>query len=70
MTKSYICTIGSLLSIPTACVAFLITSSFYVSISFLIMMYIVSEGWISPAISMIQAIVDTEFKGVGKYYFF
>ena len=33
-------------------------------------MYIVSEGWISPAISMIQAIVDTEFKGVGKYYFF
>jgi hypothetical protein len=52
------------LGIPTTMGCFLITSNFYASMTFLFLIYLLSEGWISPAISMIQQIISNEIKGI------
>ncbi|CDW91861.1 UNKNOWN [Stylonychia lemnae] len=64
MAKTYLCIFGTLMAIPTTLGVFLITSNFYVAMSFLFLKYSLSEGWISPSISMIQTVIDSSVKGV------
>jgi hypothetical protein len=45
---------------------YLITDNFYLCIVALFLKYTFSEGWISPSISMIQQVIDSSVKGVGK----
>lgn len=54
MTKTYVQVIGTFLGIPTSLGVFLVTNNFYLCMSSLFLKYMLSEGWISPAISMIQ----------------
>lgn len=54
----------SLLAIPTTVLCFAVNNSFPVSMTFLFLEYLLAEGWNSPAISMIQQVVDPSVKGV------
>ena len=49
-----VCRIGTFMGIPTSLGVYLVTGNFYVSIVSLFLKYMLSEGWISPAISIIQ----------------
>jgi hypothetical protein len=55
------------LGIPTSLGVYLVTGNFYVSIISLFLKYTLSEGWISPAIAMIQQVIDVKVKGVGMF---
>ena len=52
-TKSWVCTVMSLLAVPVCALCFLIESAFALSMVMLFLEYLLAEGWISPAISMI-----------------
>ena len=52
--KAKVCIIMSILCIPLSCVTFLVTTNFYVSMTFLFLEYLLAEGYGSPAISMYQ----------------
>lgn len=51
--KTYVQMASSFLGIPTSMGVFLVTGNFYVSMASLFLKYMLSEGWISPSISMI-----------------
>jgi sugar phosphate permease len=53
MIKTYVQMAASFLGIPTSMGVFLVTGNFYVSMTSLFLKYMLSEGWISPSISMI-----------------
>lgn len=63
-TKPYICCLMSFMAIPTTIICFSVNNSFPVSMTFLFLEYLLAEGWNSPAISMIQQVVDPSVKGV------
>lgn len=63
-TKPYICVVMSILAIPTSALCFSISNSFPTSMTFLFLEYLLAEGWNSPAISMVQQVVDPAVKGV------
>ena len=52
MTKAYICMAGSAFAIPAIMACVLTTNNFYISLIALAIKYILSEGWMSPAITM------------------
>ena len=52
MTKAYICSIGSALAIPAIGLCVLNTSNFYLSLVAMAFKYLISECWMSPAITM------------------
>ena len=52
--KPYICMGMSLVGIVTASLCFLFTFNFYFSMTFLFLNYLLAEGWMSPAVAMIQ----------------
>ena len=70
-TKSYAIVIQSLIAIPTCAIAFLIHSSFALSISMIFLEYLLAEGWIPPTFSMILTSIDPKYKGqaVGIFAF-
>jgi sugar phosphate permease len=57
MTKAYICSLGSLVAIPAIALCTLNTSSFYLSLIAMGVKFLISECWMSPAITMMQATV-------------
>lgn len=63
MTKARICMIGSALGIPAILACTLITGNFYLSLFAMAIKYLVSECWMSPAITMMQATVKPEEQG-------
>lgn len=63
MTKSYICSLGSLLAIPAIGLCVLNTSNFYLSLVAMGFKYLISECWMSPAITMMQSTVKPEEQG-------
>lgn len=67
--KPYVCIVMSLLGIVTACLCFLFNFNFYFSMFFLFMEYLCSEGWMSPAVAMIQLTIDVRYKGVAMGVF-
>ena len=56
--------IMSILGIITNCLCFLFTFNFAFSMFWLFMGYLCAEGWMSPAVAMIQATIDVRYKGV------
>ena len=59
----------SLLGVITCSAVFMLTFSFYWSITFLFLEYLLAEGWMSPSVAMIQATIDVRFKGVAMGIF-
>ena len=45
MTKAYICIATTLVSIPCSCMTYLVTDNFWVSMSGLLIEYLLSTGW-------------------------
>ena len=63
MTKSIICIAGSLLGLPAIMACTLVTGNFYLSLFAMALKYLVSECWMSPAITMMQSTVPPEDQG-------
>jgi MFS family permease len=63
MTKARICMIGSALGMPAILACTLLTNNFYLSMFAMALKYLVSECWMSPAITMMQATVKPEEQG-------
>jgi hypothetical protein len=63
MTKANICMIGSALGLPAILVCTLLTGNFYLSMFAMGVKYLVSECWMSPAITMMQSTVAPEEQG-------
>ena len=59
----------SMLGIVTTCMCFLFTFNFYFSMTFLFLTYLCAEGWMSPAVAMIQLTIDVRYKGVAMGVF-
>lgn len=69
MTKPYVCMVMSLLGIVTNAMCFMFYFNFYFSMTWLFLTYLLAEGWMSPAVAMIQATIDVRFKGVAMGVF-
>lgn len=67
--KPMICIVMSLNGVLMCSLIFLFSFSFYFSIACLFLQYFLSEGWMSPAVAMIQATIDVRFKGVAMGVF-
>ena len=52
------------MALPICTLAFIVHSPFSVSITALFLEYLFCEGWMPPAMSMLQTCIDTRFKGV------
>ena len=52
MTKALVCIIGSALAIPAIAACVLTTNNFYLSLTMMALKYLLSECWMSPAITM------------------
>jgi hypothetical protein len=63
MTKAWVCNIGSLMAIPAVTIATLVTGNFYVALGCMAAKYMLSECWMSPAITMMQSTVPPEDQG-------
>ena len=68
-TKPYVCMVMSLLGVVTNSICFMFTFNFYFSMAFLFLSYLLAEGWMAPAIAMIQATIDVRYKGVAMGIF-
>ena len=68
-TKPYVCVAMSLLGFVTTALCFMFTFNFYFSMAFLFLSYLLAEGWMAPAIAMIQATIDVRYKGVAMGIF-
>ena len=67
--KPFICMIMSFIGVFTNAFCYMFHFSFYFSMSFLFLTYLLSEGWMSPAVAMIQATIDVRYKGVAMGVF-
>jgi len=63
MTKAWVSIIGSALAIPAVGLCTLTTTSFHTSLFFMAVSYLVSECWMSPAVTMMQNTVKPEQTG-------
>ena len=52
MTKALVCLLGGAFAIPAISICVLTTSNFWVSMAFMALKYLLSESWMSPAITM------------------
>lgn len=68
--KPYVCIIMSLLGAVTTSFLFLVIFNFYFSMSWLFLTYFLAEGYMSPAVAMIQLTIDVRYKGVAMGVFF
>lgn len=59
----------SIIGIFTCSLTFLFSFNFYFSMVFLFLNYLCAEGWMSPAVAMIQATIDVRYKGVAMGVF-
>ena len=62
--KPWTCVIMSLLGIVTNSLCYMTTFNFYFSMSMQFLTYLLAEGWMSQALSMIQFTIDAKYKGV------
>ena len=67
--KPFVCMTMSLLGIVTTTLCFAFSFNFYFSMTFLFMTYLCAEGWMSPAVAMIQISIDVRYKGVAMGVF-
>ena len=59
----------SIIGIFTCSLTFMFSFNFYFSMTFLFLNYLCAEGWMSPAVAMIQATIDVRYKGVAMGVF-
>lgn len=57
-TKSYIAVFMSLIAVPLLACCYLFTFNFYFSMFWYFMEFLLSEGWMSPNIAMIQTVIE------------
>lgn len=69
-TKSYVCTIMSLLGAPLFLFVFLFHFNFYFAMIMLFFENLLSEGWMGPCIAMIQTVIEVKYKAVSVGVFF
>ena len=73
MAKAFVAIFGAIVAIPliAGCCAFKSTN-FYVSMAFLALEFMVSEGWMAPTMTMMQRTVKPKAQGsiVSAYLFF
>ena len=72
MTKALVCLVGSVLAIPTLSASVLTTTSFKFSMAAFALKTLVSENWVAPAVTMMQATVAPKKQGsiVSAHLFF
>ena len=58
MTKALVCIFGAVLGLPAIAACVLTTNNFYLSVAMMAIKYLVSECWMSPAITMMQSTVE------------
>ena len=63
MTKALVCLLGGALAIPAISACVLTTNHFWVSMAFMAVKYLLSESWMSPAITMMQSTVEPKKQG-------
>ena len=63
-TKSYVIVVQSLTAVPICAFAFLTHYSFALSMTFVFLEYLLSEGWMPPTLAMLMTCIDIKFKGV------
>ena len=63
LTKSIICMAGSAIGIPAIMGCTLVTNNFYWCLACIALKYTVSEGWLSPSITMMQRTVKPSEQG-------
>jgi uncharacterized membrane protein len=63
MTKALVCIAGSAIAIPAIMSCTLVTSSFYWCLASIALKFIVSEGWLSPSVTMMQRTVKQSEQG-------
>lgn len=68
-TKPYVCMIMSLLAAVCYALAFSFTFSFSFSMVFLFFAFLLGEGWMPPALAMIQTTIDVRYKAVAMAVF-
>lgn len=70
-SKAYICIFCGVMGVPTIAACLLLQNNFYLSIGMLALEYLVAEGWVGPAITMVVNTISAENKGlaVGAYLF-
>lgn len=61
--------VQSLLGAVTTTMCFMFSFNFYFSMAFLFLTYLLAEGWMAPAVAMIQATIDVRYKGVAMGVF-
>lgn len=69
-TKSYICSLLSVLALPMFALVFLFHFNFYFSMAMLFLENLLCEGWMAPCIAMIQTVIDVKHKAVSVGVFF
>ena len=70
MTKPYICIYTAIISIPCCALIYLINNNFWLSMSGLMVEYLLSTGWGQPAIGMLSVVVDSQVRGTAVSVFF
>ena len=68
-TKPFVCMFMSLIGGACAAIAFSTTFSFWFSTLMLFPMYLLGEGWMPPALAMIQTTIDVRYKAVSMAVF-
>ena len=68
-TKAHVCTGMSILGAACGALTFLLDFSFAFSMSFLFLMFLTGEGWMPPALAMIQTTIDVRYKAVSMAVF-
>jgi len=63
-TKSYVIMFQSISAVPICAIAFLTHYSFALSMTFVFLEYLLSEGWMPPTLAMLMTCIDVKFKGV------
>ena len=69
LIKPWICTVQSLIGVVTNSLCYLTTFSFYFSMSMQFLTFLLAQGWMSPALAMIQLTIDAKHKGVAMAVF-
>jgi MFS family permease len=72
MSKAWVCILGGLSAIIPIGLCCLTTGNFYLSLFFMAVKLLLSEGWVSPSITMIQDTVSAKKQGsvVSGFLFF
>jgi len=68
-TKPFVCMIMSIVGALCSALVFSFTFSFSFSMVFLFLMFLLGEGWMPPALAMIQTTIDVRFKAVSMAVF-